>query len=145
MELLLKRDRLHASDTTGELFDVTNGVREFVCYVLEDVVRTGPKVYGRTAIPPGRYEIKVHRSPRFGRDLPLLMNVPNFAGILIHPGNDAGDTEGCLLPGLARQVAADQSQRVTQSRDAFARLQLRIQRAVSLAKPIWIQIVNGGP
>ena len=38
-------------------------------------------------------------SPRFKRVLPLLHDVPHFRGILIHPGNDQGDTAGCILIG----------------------------------------------
>ena len=58
------------------------------------------KVYGKTAIPSGRYELALTYSDRFKRILPLLLDVPGFAGIRIHPGNWAANTEGCLLLGI---------------------------------------------
>lgn len=57
------------------------------------------KVFGETCIPFGRYEIELLISPKFKRLLPRLKNVKHFEGILIHAGNTAKDTHGCILPG----------------------------------------------
>ena len=99
MELTLVRDVCGTDCTLGKLF--VDGA--FDCYTVEDVVRPdGTKIPGKTAIPEGRYRVVVTRSPRFGRDLPLLEKVPNFEGVRIHPGNTAADTEGCIIPGRVR-------------------------------------------
>ena len=115
LELDLRRIWLTKESTIGQLY--ING--EFECYICEDRYRPPPepKVPSLTCIPCGRYEIIVNRSPRFNRDLPLLLNVPGFSGIRIHPGNTAADTEGCLLPGAIREGT-----RVLESRRAFERL-----------------------
>jgi len=69
------------------------------CNTLEDTCRRPdlPKIYGETAISEGRYEIIINWSNKFKRQLPLLINVPNFEGIRIHGGNTEKDTEGCIL------------------------------------------------
>lgn len=75
---------------------------KYFCDTLEDRVRdldTEEKVYGETAIPAGTYEVRVTWSPKFKRNLPLLMGVPHFTGIRIHRGNYAKDTLGCILVG----------------------------------------------
>ena len=38
-------------------------------------------------------------SPKFKRELPRLLNVPHFEGILIHRGNTDKDSSGCILLG----------------------------------------------
>lgn len=66
------------------------------------------KIYGKTAIPTGTYSVIRTYSPKFATRtwarpyngcLPILQNVKGFDGVRIHPGNDAGSTLGCLLPG----------------------------------------------
>jgi hypothetical protein len=101
MRIELKRTTYTPQSTIGEL--LVDG--KFVCYTLEDQVRApGVKVWGKTAIPSGAYEVKVTMSPRFKRPLPLLLNVPNYEGVRIHCGNKAEDTEGCILVGTAKAV-----------------------------------------
>lgn len=95
----LKLHRIFFGDyTIGKLY-----INEkYFCETLEDKVRDlgkEPKVFGQTAIPFGSYQIQVSRSPKFGRDLPRLLNVPHFEGILIHRGNTNKDTNGCILLG----------------------------------------------
>lgn len=73
-------------------------------YILEE---KGPSTTQRNQdrrIPAGVYKLKWHASPRFGRTLPLLYNglVPASRYILIHSGNHAGHTEGCLLVGTTK-------------------------------------------
>ena len=100
MELTLLRKWKKTDYTIGQLY--VGGV--YFCDTLEDKVRElgkdgSGKIKGITAIPAGRYQIIVSRSPRFKRDLPYLCNVPFFEGIRIHSGNTAKDTEGCILVG----------------------------------------------
>jgi hypothetical protein len=94
MNLRLIRSVFTDTSTIGKL--CVDG--EKLCYTLEDAVRD-TKIAGLTAIPKGRYQVIINHSPRFGRDLPLLLNVPNYEGVRIHPGNDATETEGCILVG----------------------------------------------
>lgn len=98
MELKLKRKALKPEYTIGDLF--ING--EFFCNTLEDTYRDlskEKKIPGKTAIPYGKYEVILNYSPRFKKELPRLLNVPFFDGILIHGGNTPEDTEGCILVG----------------------------------------------
>ena len=82
----------------------------FECYILEDVDRglkqsmtlkeiLAIKKPGITAIPEGKYNLDITYSNRFKKDMPLILNVPGYEGIRIHPGNYAVNTDGCLLPG----------------------------------------------
>lgn len=120
--------------TIGELY--LDGAEARQCYTLEDSVRQEPKIPGETAIPAGRYQVLVTHSARFKRPLPLLVNVPGFEGIRIHPGNAPCDTEGCILVG--QTMAPD---RVLRSRAAFEVLFPRIEAAVAQG-PVWLTILE---
>src|SRR6185295_19251922 len=124
MQLQLVRNVFTDNSTIGELF--INGV--FECFTLEDKVRP-VKIKGETAIPAGTYEIVVSFSDRFKHFLPLLLNVPNFDGIRIHPGNTAADTLGCILVGQGKGVDA-----ISGSRLAFGPLFEKIQNVVRTEK-----------
>lgn len=99
MKLLLERRFKGEAYTIGTLY--VDGER--FCDTLEDRVRDlaggEVKVPGETAIPEGVYKVIVNRSPKFGRDLPRLLDVPQFEGVLIHRGNSAEDSAGCILVG----------------------------------------------
>jgi hypothetical protein len=120
MKLELLRRWLTDVCTIGELY--VNG--EFECFTLEDVVRE-QKIHSRTAIPAGEYQVVITPSARFKKDLPLLLNVPNFSGIRIHPGNTAADTEGCILVGTKKF-----ENRIGESRVAFSLLLPKIREAL---------------
>lgn len=125
MNLELVRRDFTDKSTVGDLLVNHN----FECYTLEDCVREGPKVPGQTAIPPGRYEVVITFSNRFQRPLPLLMAVPGFEGIRIHPGNTDQDTEGCILVGKVKSPNF-----VGQSRLAFAALFSKLKSAAKREK-----------
>ena len=119
MKLTLKRIALRSTYTIGRLYVDGN----YFCDTLEDTVRDlnkngkfdngEKKVYGKTAIPYGTYEIKWTYSPRFKKYTPQLMNVPSFEGIRIHSGNSSTDTEGCLLLGENKKVGMVINSRAT--------------------------------
>ena len=143
MHLTLNRRDLLRDRTFGEL--LIDGQHE--CWTLEDAVRERQidgewtwrgdfKIQNRTAIPSGVYEVTVTFSSRFQRPLPLLMNVPGFESIRIHPGNTEHDTEGCILPGRVMTITS-----VLESRAAFVPLYEKIRRALRIGK-VFIEINN---
>ena len=116
MIITLKREYKKEKYTIGRIF--IDG--EYFCDSLEPTDRgltsdmsageiAKTKVAGQTAIPTGRYKIRMDIvSPRFSKKpvyefchgkLPRLTGVPGFNGVLIHIGNWADDTEGCILVG----------------------------------------------
>lgn len=98
------------------------------------------KIHGRSAIPTGRYQVKITYSNRFRKQLPILMDVSGFAGIRIHSGNRHVDTEGCLLPGMTYwKDGLDYV--VGTSRTACERLQSAIAKALGEGEEVWI-VVN---
>lgn len=134
MELTLNRIFLGSSATIGELYVD----REHIADTLEDRVRPeGEKVYGKTAIPEGTYEVKLTYSPRFKKILPEILNVPNFSGIRIHTGNSSKDTEGCILVGTWDGEKEDW---VGNSRIAFDELTSLLEEATNNKEKITITV-----
>lgn len=133
MEIQLKREE----SANGCTFGALSIDGSFQCWTIEDVVRpAGEKVPGETAIPAGRYKVEITHSQRFGRLLPILIDVPNFTGVRIHPGNTSADTEGCILPGRTKGMDA-----VYESRVAFSALFGMIRTAVDGGQEdVWITI-----
>lgn len=116
MELKVKRKAFEKDYTIGDLF--VDG--KFVSNTLEDTDRgltqdmpleeiQAKKVYGKTAIPKGTYEIDMNTvSPKFkdrswakpyGGKIPRLVNVPGYEGVLVHVANQASELAGCLAVG----------------------------------------------
>jgi len=143
MELTLNRAKSNALATLGHLF--IDGAP--FCVTLEDVVREDPnpatpaneaKVYGKTAIPPGRYPVIIRWSVKFQRDMVAVNDVPGFTGILIHSGNDAEDTMGCILVGKVI-LRADYIQGGS---EIMPRLFNKIHEAIEGSESIWLNILE---
>lgn len=132
MIMPLERRVYTEKSTIGKLF--LDGA--FECYTLEDRVRA-VKLPGATAVPAGNYEVAITWSNKFLQFMPLLLNVPNFAGIRVHWGNKPEHTDGCILVG---QSAGDDI--VGTSKAACESLLRKLNRAAKRGK-ILIQIYGG--
>lgn len=136
MELKLNRIFLGSSATIGELYID----KKYIADTLEDRVRPeGEKVYGKTAIPEGTYEMVLSYSPRFKKILPEILNVPNFTGIRIHSLNKAEESEGCI--GVGEWNGKDTNW-ISNSRKAFNKLFAILQEASDRGEKITITINN---
>lgn len=131
--MFLNRTDYTEESTIGEL--LWNGA--FQCFTLEDTCRNGPKILGDTAIPPGKYEVQISYSTRFKRDLPILMNVPNFTGVRIHMGNSAKDTSGCILIGKEKS-----RNWIGKSKEAFDSLFPKIETELKKG-PLYLAVHGG--
>lgn len=130
MEITVRRRALRPTYTIGSMY--VDGA--YLCDTLEDAVRS-VKIPGETAIPAGTYEVIVNRSPRFRRDLPRLVDVPGFNGVLIHRGNTPADTSGCVLVGENKQIG-----KVINSTGYEIELVRRCKEAVARGEKITITI-----
>lgn len=136
MELILKRIARKEDYTIGHL--MVDG--KFFADTLEDTDRgltqkmslstlLQKKIHSKTAIPTGRYQIVWTYSNHFGKSMPLLMNVPGYAGVRIHSGNSAKDTEGCILVGKNDKIGW-----ISQSREYISKLYPVIEAACKKEK-----------
>lgn len=153
MKLKLIRKYKKDTYTIGILY--VNGA--YFCETCEDKDRglkqtddiatiKSKKIYGETAIPTGTYKVLMDVvSPKYssvsyykqlcGGKMPRLQNVPGFDGILIHPGNTALDSYGCVLVGRNKVKGG-----LTQSRDTFRALYNKMLTAHKAGEEITIEI-----
>lgn len=154
MKLLVERKWKKEAYTIGKLYvdDV------FFCNTLEDKDRgltstmslteiKKLKLKGETAIPTGTYTILMNVvSPKYsksswyikncnGARMPRLENVPGYEGVLIHSGNSAADTLGCILVGKNDVVGM-----VTKSKDYLLQLYNKMYAAYKKGEKITITI-----
>lgn len=121
---------------------------EYICDAIEDTVRDSNhngridngevKVYGKTAIPCGRYYVSFRRTGlAIGAKakkglIPYIHNVPNFMHIRMHNGESEKDSEGCIILGYNKQKG-----RVCESveccLDFYERMHYR---------PFWLEITD---
>lgn len=153
MELLVDRKWKKQDYTVGQLFID----EEFFSNTMEDTDRglddsmdehiiKNKKIYAKTAIPTGRYEVKLNIvSPKFSQKpfymdfckgkVPRLMNVKGFEGILIHCGNTHVNSAGCILVG--RNTIKGQ---LTDSQETFKKLYAKLKEAHDRGEKIFITI-----
>lgn len=152
MEIKVRRIAKKEAYTIGKMY--IDGA--YVCDTLEDKDKgltsmmsvaqiCGVKIKDETAIPTGRYLVDMKTvSPRFGGRaqykfcngrLPRLCNTPGYQGVLIHCGNTAKDTEGCILVGLNKAVG-----QVLNSTSTFRKVYAILKAADERSEQIWITI-----
>lgn len=151
MEIRVRRIAQRESYTIGKMEILKDGKWQWVCDTCEDRVRdlpNEPKKMHETAIPQGRYRVRMDIvSPKYsnfakypwakeyGGKIPRLMNVPFFEGILIHVGNTAEHSSGCVLVGENKVKG-----KVINSTATFHRLMK--EWLMKAEEEIWITVIN---
>lgn len=153
MNLKLVRKWKKPEYTVGQLYvdgkffsntieDTDRGLKQSMS--LDEIKKL--KKAGITCIPSGTYQISIDVvSPKYAKKpsmvafnnakMPRLLSVPGYEGVLIHPGNSAKDTEGCILPGKNDKVGW-----VSNSTAYFKDLYNKMKNARSRGESITIMI-----
>lgn len=134
MEMTLQRLTSNRECVIGTLY--LDGATE--CWTLEDplLYDDTANVRGQTCIPEGRYKVVSLYSPKFGRMMPHLDEVPGRSQIEIHWGNTSMDTQGCILVGQDRLSDT----MIGESRAAFSELEPKLNQAWANEEDVWIEV-----
>lgn len=140
MEMILLRKYFGSTYTIGALHikNQDTGELKYFCDTLEPhVIDWGRerKVWGKTAIPCGRYKVTLRYSSIFKRKMPFLENVPHFTGIMLHTGNSPEDTKGCILVGMATVIG-----RLSDSRATFKKLYELIEEVIGNGEEVEVVV-----
>lgn len=139
MTMHLIREHALERNTVGRLY--VDGLWKW--FTLEDTLRLhGPKVYGETCIPAGKYQVVLTLSARFKRVMPLLLNVPGFDGVRIHGGNTDKDTLGCILVGGS---CKPDNLWIGDCKPALDSVYKSIQDCITSGGKCWIEVIDPQP
>lgn len=150
MKLTVKRIAKKPTYTIGKLY--IDGV--YFCDTVEDTDRglfqgqsldliKKIKIPNKTAIPTGTYKLTLNViSPKYSKKaiyqeickgrVPRLLDVPGYDGVLIHIGNSADDSSGCILVGQNKVVG-----KVINSTETFRKLYNKIKGQKDLTIKIY--------
>ena len=153
MEMVLRRTEKEAAYTLGRLSieldkpvmkcidgELVTETERYVCDTLEPKRRNLRKerlVPYRTAIPEGRYRVLITKSYRYGRWLPLVLDVPGFKAVRIFPGNYPADT--LATAGFAVGWNRKRGMLVG-SRSALQQLMLYMTAALDRDEQLWLTV-----
>lgn len=145
MKIRVDREIYRENCTIGKLYidDV------FQCFTLEDTVRVGAKLYGKTAIPAGTYPMELRTEGtthyRYEKQFPgihkgtlHILDIPGYQYVLIHIGNTPADTLGCILVGLDYSGG----DRIERSTAAYLKIYPVIAKALDAGENVEIEVVN---
>lgn len=133
-------DRLEFTDISTIGNFILDG--DIFCKSLELSCRK-VNVDGKMAISPGRYELKINadittaKEKKFKFTVIQVCGVPGRTNIEIHPANWASELEGCIAPGMRKDIDV-----VYDSRNAFFKLKDETSKRLSFGKT-YIQIFGG--
>ena len=151
MKLIVVRINDNRENTLCKLF--IDG--KFHCYTLEDTWRPF-KIKHATRIPAGTYKIDFRTEGKFydrysnhrnqkirelHKGMLWIKDVPNYQYILIHIGNYARDTSGCLLVGKNYSFNGKERM-ITQSTNTYLRLYEVVINAMKRKEDITITYLN---
>ncbi len=137
MNLQIERKIFLPDRTLGGLY--TND--HWGYWVLEDTDRHletgGIKIPKLTAIPRGKYKVTISWSNRFRRLMPHILDIPQFTGVRIHIGNYPGDTDGCPIIGMERDI---QTNDLHKSKLAFDDFFPKLEKWL-IEGEVWLEII----
>lgn len=125
------------------------------CFALEDE-RRRTKVYGKTCIPVGRYELKLRtegdkhtdylaRFPDFHKGMLWFQDVPGFTYVYYHIGNKDEQTLGCPLTGQIPIVLGDGEFEIARSEKAYVPFYKKVIAAMDRGERVFVEVKEREP
>ena len=98
----LIRESQDGKAVRGHIYSVEHRFSRSVSIYKEYLTPLAPTLENAEfLVPPLTYKIAVTMSPKFGRLLPVLQQVPNRSGIRFHRGCRPEHSQGCVLVSRA--------------------------------------------
>lgn len=115
LELLVERNNFGADYTMGKLWvdgmlfgDTIEPFSRHLTNSMPLAEIKAKKVYGKTAVPCGRYKMELRVSPslknrsyakKYDGKFAYIMDIPAWTGVLEHPFNRGTESKGCFAVG----------------------------------------------